>query len=261
MDELIFLGTGDSMGVPRVYCDCMICEEARTTGMNRRYRSAVMIRTAEGDILIDCGPDWVTQMEQIEQRFVSHTLITHAHFDHIAGLPEWVDACRWLGQRGHIYSPSEVLETIRAQFPWLPRHLYFHEIKPEGMELYGWKIEPHLMCHGKNGMSYAFRLTKGDMCVGYCSDAINLSPDQKLFLMNLDLLILGTNFYHEEAEFHTRSVYDMVEAIELLQELQPSQVYFTHMGHGVDVEERYAIPSNVTLARTGMRIALTVEDA
>lgn len=32
MDTLVFLGTGDAMGVPRVYCSCETCTEAREQG-------------------------------------------------------------------------------------------------------------------------------------------------------------------------------------------------------------------------------------
>ena len=66
---LTFLGTGDPMGVPRVYCDCAVCEESRSSGRNRRLRSLVQICGMEdgGDpddvTLIHCGPDWGRQME------------------------------------------------------------------------------------------------------------------------------------------------------------------------------------------------------
>jgi len=42
MDTLVFLGTGDAMGVPRVYCSCETCTEARTSGLNARQRSSVL---------------------------------------------------------------------------------------------------------------------------------------------------------------------------------------------------------------------------
>lgn len=43
MDNLVFLGTGDAMGVPRVYCSCETCMEARAGGLNVRLRSSVLI--------------------------------------------------------------------------------------------------------------------------------------------------------------------------------------------------------------------------
>lgn len=254
-DKITFLGTGDSMGVPRVYCDCSVCTEARDGGINRRLRSSIMLQTDEGMMLIDCGPDWTAQMERHKLRNVRHVLITHAHFDHIAGLPEWADACRWLSTYGNVYAPQDVLTTIRGQFPWLESHFRYYDIA-DGFAFGGWHIEPRLMCHGKNGNSYAYRLTKHSYRWAYCPDTIDWNERDKAYFKDLQLLILGTNFYKEEAERRTRSVYDMVEAMELVSDIKPERVVFTHMSHGVDLRERYALAPRIQLARTGMEIEL-----
>lgn len=254
-DQLTFLGTGDSMGVPRSYCDCGICSEARSTGHNRRYRSSVMVHTEEGDLLLDCGPDWPAQMELLGKRLLEHALITHPHHDHIGGLPEWLDACRWTGSRGTVYAPEAVFGTIRNQYPWLESRLTYVPNDP-GMRFGGWHIRPWEVCHGQNGTSHAYRFEKNGYSWAYCSDAIRLSEQQKKPLHGLNMLVLGTNFYKETADPSTRSVYDMTEAFELLQEVKPVTAYFTHMSHGVDIEAAYPLPSNVTLARPGMKIGL-----
>ncbi|MDO7907321.1 MBL fold metallo-hydrolase [Paenibacillus sp. JX-17] len=255
MDQLIFLGTGDAMGVPRVYCDCEVCTEARKTGLNRRLRSSVRIESREGNFTIDCGPDWRVQMEGEGQRHMQQLLVTHAHFDHIGGLPEWADACRWLGSKGNMYAPAEVLEQINGQFPWLGRQLDMHSID-EGFILAGWHIRGWKVNHGKNGFSYAYRMEKGTFAWAYCSDSIGLNDQEKELLHGLDLLVLGTSFYHETAAYETRSVYDMLEAQELLAEIKPVQTIFTHMSHDVDLKAGYPLADGITLAHRGMKVPL-----
>ncbi|MCM3127610.1 MULTISPECIES: MBL fold metallo-hydrolase [unclassified Paenibacillus] len=250
-DKLTFLGTGDAMGVPRLYCDCEVCMEARGTGINRRYRSSVLVHGPEGEFMIDGGPDFAHQMELLGKRQLHTMLVTHPHFDHIGGLPEWADACRWLGEKGELYAPQEVLETIQAQFPWLSRHIRMQPCD-SGVELAGYQIRTWKVNHGKNGYSYAYRLEKNGYSWVYCSDSINLNEQERQQLHHLDLLVLGTSFYHELAEFHTRSVYDMMEAQELLRRVKPKQTIFTHMSHDVDVRQKYDLMPDITLARTGM---------
>jgi len=257
MNQLTFLGTGDAMGVPRVYCDCAVCTEARLTGINQRKRSSVLIHSdgASEPFMIDCGPDWRSQMEDQGLRMVHTLLVTHAHFDHIGGLPEWADACRWLGVKGSLYAPREVITTIQSQFPWLSAHMNFLETDDD-IQLGGWNVHSWKVCHGKNGYSYAYRLEREGYSWAYCSDAIDLKEAEKKPLHGLDLLVLGTSFVHELAEFSTRSVYDMREAQELLRELKPGCTYFTHMSHDVDVQQNYDLDPGITLATTGMKVQL-----
>jgi phosphoribosyl 1,2-cyclic phosphate phosphodiesterase len=307
-DTLTFWGTGDSMGVPRVYCSCEVCMEARTTGRNRRFRSSAMLNSTMGELLIDCGPEWRTQMENFGKHTMGHVLITHAHFDHIAGLPEWADACRWQQVNGHLHAPADVLDLLRRMFPWLENQLVYHDCS-SGWQWGEWHIQPWKVSHGKNGFSYAYRFDKlgkperldssnrhGDAnklgssdklaglgkhydfgklnsleklndseklaspekpyCFAYCPDAINLSDEQRMPLFGLDLLVLGTNFYKEDADIETRSVYDMVEALDLLEQVKPKRTLFTHMSHGVDILQDYSLPEGVMPAQTGMMLEL-----
>src|ERR1051326_8402513 len=55
-----FLGTGTSVGVPMVGCDCAVCRS--TNPRNHRYRCAVLIGTPEGNILIDTPPELRLQL-------------------------------------------------------------------------------------------------------------------------------------------------------------------------------------------------------
>jgi phosphoribosyl 1,2-cyclic phosphate phosphodiesterase len=253
--KITFLGTGDSMGVPRVYCSCTVCDEARTTGVNKRWRSSILLemQAAEDEklLLVDCGPDWTLQMELLGIKKLEHVLITHAHMDHISGLPQLADACRWQNIKGHVYAPREVITLIQKSFSWLEQHLEFHAID-EGFTFGGWFIEPWKVDHGKNGYAYAYRFSDTEHRHWvYCPDSINLQGQQKTRMFNLDLLILGTSYYHEPFDFETRSVYDIKEALELIIETKPEQVCFTHMSHGIDLLESYDLPDHVKLGVTG----------
>lgn len=244
------LGTGDSMGVPRVYCSCPVCAEARDTGVNRRFRSSILLENGNRELWVDCGPDWRTQMEMNGRLMAGDFLITHAHYDHIGGLPELADLCRWTKARCRVYAPEEVLATIRKQFPWIEKNLEFVGIV-DLLDWAGWKVIPFRVCHGKNGYSYAYRFEGGDKAWVYCPDSIHLQAGEKASMKNLDLLVLGTSFYKEEAEFHTRSVYDMMEAQELIKEMKPARVVFTHMSHNVDMRRNYPLMEGIRLAQTG----------
>jgi phosphoribosyl 1,2-cyclic phosphate phosphodiesterase len=257
ISQLTFLGVGDAMGVPRVYCECEVCMEARAYGRNLRRRSSVFIEGDHGNFMIDCGPDWTHQMEILGLRFVDNIMITHAHHDHVAGLPAWTDACRWLQREGNLYARPDILEIIHKQYPWLGSHLRFHPLQEEGpSEFMGWTLRSWKVNHGKNGYSYAFRFDRENYRWVYCPDSIGLNEgEQKLFL-DVNLLILGTSYYHEEAPYHSRSVYDMIEALEVVAKQRPKAVFFTHMSHGVDTRENYPLPAHVKLASEGMVIAL-----
>ncbi len=245
------------MGVPRVYCDCEVCTEARTEGLNWRLRSAAYLETETGGLWIDIGPDWASQMEAMGKRSMPIALLTHAHFDHMAGLPEWADCCRWTGEKGILYAPREVLVLVRDRYPWLENQLIYREA--DGGTHFGeWTITTRKVCHGKNGYSYAYRFEKPGFAFVYCPDAINLGEEEKAFLRGLDLLVLGTSYYKEEFDFHTRSVYDMTEALELAEEIKPRRIYFTHMSHGVDVRTAYPLPDHASLTARGMRIPLSI---
>jgi len=258
--KITFLGTGDSMGVPRVYCSCKVCEEARETRKNKRLRSSILLEIlTENDnnnlMLVDCGPDWLEQMERLGIRRLEHVLITHAHYDHIAGLPQFADACRWLDCKGHVYAPQDVIATINRTFSWLHANLEFHAID-EGLQFSEWDIKPWKVSHGKNGYAYAYRFNNSEANWVYCPDSINLQGEQKAPLYDLSLLILGTSFYDEPFDFETRSVYDVKEALDLIKDTKPKQVCFTHMSHGIDIMEAYDLPEHVRLATTGYTIQL-----
>ena len=59
--KLTFLGTGTSMGVPVIACNCSVCKS--TDSHDKRLRTSALVETDAGEnILIDIGPDFREQM-------------------------------------------------------------------------------------------------------------------------------------------------------------------------------------------------------
>jgi phosphoribosyl 1,2-cyclic phosphate phosphodiesterase len=184
-------------------------------------------------------------------------LISHAHSDHILGLGDVADKARWTGKITPIYAPEEVLPQVRARFPYLLQGKYaeltpFYALEQTARSFAGYQVSAHRVPHGFNGFSYGFRFDSPHSSWAYVSDSIglkDLEPWRKL-----DLLVLGTSFYHEQAPYEGRSVYDVLEAVELLQQLKPKETIFTHLSHGID--SRKSAPEGCVYASDGMSIRL-----
>lgn len=58
--ELIFLGTGTSVGVPAIGCGCPVC--VSDNPKNKRFRSSIALGLPEGNLLIDTTPDLRMQL-------------------------------------------------------------------------------------------------------------------------------------------------------------------------------------------------------
>lgn len=251
--KIVFRGTSDAHGVPRLYCECQVCQEARATGENRRFRPSIQLYFQQHDtVWVDCGPDWYTQMEQAGQRVISHMLITHPHFDHIGGLPQWYDQCRYTDNEPRLYAAKEVISEVQTRFPWLSGGIQFIAIE-DGVEFEDWTLRTWRVNHGRNGYSYAFRFDHkhNATSVVYCPDSIALTEQQQQLLYGVDRLIIGASFYKEPFAFETRSLYDVTELLQLHSEWRPKQMWITHMSHDIDIRGQHVLPAAVDYAKTG----------
>lgn len=263
--ELLFLGAGDSQGVPRWWCDCSVCQEARATGVNLRTRPSVILRetlaTGLRHTLIDAAPELRLQLTREGITAIDALIITHAHNDHIMGVGDLADMVRWTGRTLPVYAPAEVIPQVTTRFPYIAPSNYaerlpFVALEDAQPQVAGYTIQAHKVPHGFNGFSYALRFDSPQHSFAYISDSLDLtdlSPWQ-----GLDLLILGTSFYFEPAHKWQRSIYHVLEAVELIDALKPRHTIFTHMGHGIDT--RKSAPPGTRYAWDGLRLSLTAAD-
>src|SRR5258708_4891037 len=109
-----FLGTGTSVGVPMVGCDCAVCTS--TDPHNNRSRCAVLIRLPQGNLLIDTPPELRLQLLREKVRLVHAVLFTHYHADHLFGLDDVRPFPFKLGVPMPLYCTAEVERVIRSTF-------------------------------------------------------------------------------------------------------------------------------------------------
>src|SRR3954454_18062320 len=81
-----FLGTGTSVGVPMVGCDCDVCRS--TNPRNQRYRCSILLRLPQGNLLIDTPPELRLQLLREKVKLIHAVLFTHFHADHLYGLDD-----------------------------------------------------------------------------------------------------------------------------------------------------------------------------
>lgn len=260
MIQLTLLGTGDSKGVPRFWCGCAVCQEARHTGINRRTRTAFLLQQGEEVALLDAGTDLHAQLARLPGPLIPDCVfLSHAHNDHILGLADLLDYQRYAGGKMRIYAPESVIPDLAARFPYAFRAASPVEPLPAGgIELAGLNVQLFAVPHGANGTSHAFLLSRPSFRAALVTDALDLPGElADRWLKRLDLLVLGTSFVDESrmGPHWSRSVYDIREAIQLPWAQAARRVVLTHLSHDVDTR-KVDLPDGWAFAHDGLTLDL-----
>src|ERR1043165_7426504 len=86
MMKLTFLGTGTSVGVPTLGCDCATCTS--DDPRDKRLRTGLMIENQDQRLIVDISTDFRQQALRAKLHRLDAILITHAHADHVFGLDD-----------------------------------------------------------------------------------------------------------------------------------------------------------------------------
>ena len=249
-----FLGTGTSQGVPMIGCTCEIC--ASENPKDKRLRSSIMVENDSARIVIDSGPDFRQQMLRENVHYLDGVLFTHEHKDHIAGLDD-VRAFNYLQKKPmDVYASLRVQEALRREFhyifsgdtyPGIPR-LTIHTISENPFHVSSFIIQPVPVVH-LNLPVLGFRI--GDF--SYITDANFISEDSKAIIKNSKVLVLNAL----RREKHV-SHFNLDEALELIEELNPEKAYFTHISHQLGLHDvvNSELPSHVRCAYDGLRLEI-----
>ncbi len=249
-----FLGTGTSVGVPMIGCDCVVCRS--TNPRNQRYRCAVLITTSDGNILIDTPPELRLQLIRQRVGVVHAVLFTHYHADHLFGLDDLRAIPRHLGGPVPIYCTGEVEGKIRTAFAYafgpaaeqlsagfVPK-LTFHRITSEPFTVLEQRIVPVPLIHAHFDV-FGFRIDD----VAYCTD-VNQIPRESLDrLKGVRVLILDA-LRMKPHPGH----FSLDQALDVIAQLGPERAYLTHMSHDLDYDRHnQLLPPGVEMAYDGLQ--------
>ncbi|MCH2115451.1 MAG: MBL fold metallo-hydrolase [Pirellulales bacterium] len=255
---MIFLGTGTSVGVPAIGCDCDVCTSDNPR--NRRTRCGLAIGLPQGNLLIDTPPDLREQLLREKLGMVHAVLYTHEHADHIFGLDDLRLMQFYLGGPVPLYCEPPVELRIRKSFDYAfePAHglhagavpqLQMHTIGLEPFEILGTPVIPVRLKHGPRFQVLGFRFGN----VAYCTDTNGIPPASMEKLRGLDVLVLDC-LRREPHATH----FGLEESLAVAAELAPRRTLLTHISHDFEHEVTCAeLPSGVELAYDGLTVPLT----
>ena len=256
--KLVFLGTGTSVGVPVVGCECEVCTSPNPK--NKRFRSSVFLESAETKLLVDTGPDLRQQSLREGLTAVDAVLYTHSHLDHVAGFDELRAFCWHREERLPLHANQETLDVLTRMYPWAfadDNHSRGY-VRPEkhvihpNMQIGDFSIEPIAVHHSTvDTHGYLFQVGTSKK-VAYMSDLKYVKEESLSLLQDVDVLITDSLRYADRPHATHMAV---EEACALAEQVNAKQLYLTHISHEVEHEEVDArTPDWVTPAYDGLQL-------
>ncbi len=245
--KITFLGTGTSQGIPIIGSDHPVCLSKNPK--DKRLRVSVMVSWDDYNYVIDCGPDFRQQMLTNGVSSIDGILFTHEHADHTAGID---DIRPFFFRQGDIpiYAHERVVASLEKRFDYI----FANENRYPGAPA----VQVHLIennhpfqigdseCipieafHNRLQV-FGFRINN----FTYLTDVKTISDEEVKKIKGTK--VLTVNALRKERH---HSHFNLSEALEFVERVQPEITYFTHISHSLgfhdEVEKR--LPKNVHLA-------------
>jgi phosphoribosyl 1,2-cyclic phosphate phosphodiesterase len=250
------LGSGTSVGVPTIGCNCAVCQSEDPR--DKRLRPSILVSYGGRSVLIDTTPDFRQQALRAKIERIDAILFTHSHADHILGLDDVRPFNFRQGGVIPIYGSAETLENIQNCFRYIfnseksessrPR-LRTNVFDDQAIELFGLEFIPIRLEHGK-GTVYGFRFG----AAAYLTDHSEIPPESMERLRGLDVLFLDA-LRHRPHPTHST----VERSLGSVEQLAPKRAFFTHICHDLaHARTEETLPPHVRLAYDGLEITAGV---
>lgn len=251
--KLTFLGTGTSCGVPLPTCTCEVCTSADPH--DNRLRCSCLVETDDGlHILIDCGPDFRQQALRARISRLDALLVTHNHFDHVAGLDDLRAYC--YRDALPVYADRRVCATFLDKYDYIFVHRYpgvpkmdLHEVEPDAVFSLGHtEVRPVRLMHGQLP-AFGWRLGR----LAYLTDCSAIPDTEWDKLQGIDTLVIDALRWTPHPTHMSVN-----QALEVVARIIPRQTYFTHMSHDIGLHDKIdrQLPRGVHLAYDGLEVEI-----
>jgi phosphoribosyl 1,2-cyclic phosphate phosphodiesterase len=252
------LGSGTSVGVPAIGCDCAVCHSSDPR--DRRTRPSILIQVNGMSILVDTSTDLRMQALDRNIRRVDAILFTHNHADHVFGLD---DVRRFNHmQRASIscYADASTVSSLRRMFSYA----FDPTVQPGGglpqltlftlagsFCLAGVEIVPVPLMHGRLPI-LGFRIG----AFAYLTDC-NQIPEGSWPLLNADGGVHTVIIDALRQRPHPTH-FSVSEAIDAVRRMGAERAYLTHICHDLPHAETCAqLPHGVELAYDGLVLEIS----
>ncbi len=256
--EIVFLGSGTSMGVPTLGCTCGVCTS--TDPRNRRTRPSIAARWEDAGqehlVVIDTGPDFREQALRENIRRVDAVLYTHAHADHILGMDD-LRPLSFHHKPGFLplYADDKTGAILRRIFDYtfsanssypLRARVELRSLNDtQSVEIGRARFQRVPVMHGNLPVA-GFRFGTA----AYLTDMSSIPETSLPLLKDLDVLILDA-LRPQPHPSHA----NLEQALKWVERVRPKRAWFTHMSHEVDhAATEAAFPGHVRLSCDGLRI-------
>lgn len=243
------------MGIPYIGCSCKVCMS--TNVKNKRLRPSILIEKNEKRYLVDSGPDFRAQALKYQIDRIDGLLLTHTHYDHIAGLDE-LRIYTFIHKKPiPCLLSQESLQELKVRYHYfLPPHekddiyepkLQFQILEGDRGETTFEGLDVVYCSYDQIGMKVnGFRFGT----FAYVTDILDYKEEIFTTLKGAETLVISGRRW-EKSKAHI----SMEEGIEIGKKIGAKKTFFTHISHEVEQNEMSAkLPDGFFLAYDGLEI-------